>query len=966
MEKIKHYFRQSLARQFIGLMSLFIVVFLLGASIFLWKQQSITNTFEEKRQQLQEKARYAEQLDRAFTQAFFDARGYLAFGRKEFKQSIFEQKEQVIVTLQKLKQLAKNETDRQFLEDAATFTSYYFDDLVKKAIANFEAGNIKAVLQASENGGTASIQRFQKQMMEYHDSLAVQLENEYGQLKVVQTQLQLSFVLFMFFVLLVLMWIMRMMAKQIGKPLNAFARAADQFAQDETYNEWQFASVRQDEIGRLSRAFQKMIYSIREKEESLVAQNEELIAQQDELESQQAELEQALEAMQLREQELKRRNDFIKGLSSSLHKQEVLDSIVYNLCKVMDADRGIIVLLNEEKSYSAFGLSEQSVKQFLGNIDNGLLKRLLQTKQPFSVKREIEVSEKGYYEETIYSYDLLLPILSGEQEIEAMMMLSRFGGDFSPHEMEEYEQLSKQVAISLQKIRLYEESEKDRRMTQDILNNLQEGIQLVDIRGTILMVNTQLSHFWGIDASKMVQLPYEQWKEILLQKATDEKSLSQYLDSVLFHENNETKSFVYHVKGEKTVIQMYAEPLYRGGERFGTIFVHRDITKEFEVDQMKSEFVSTVSHELRTPLSSVLGFTELMLNKELKPERQRKYLTTIYQEAKRLTALINDFLDVQRMEAGRQTYDKKYEDIVPIIQNVIETQKVNTAIHQFVIEKETDQTIVLGDRDKLAQVFTNLLSNAVKYSPDGGKVTVRIYAKGDRLAIDVTDEGLGIPADALPHLFTKFYRVDNSDRRRIGGTGLGLAIVKEIVKAHDGEVTVTSEVKKGSTFTVSLPVVATLSSSIHSTSTNDENRMNVFIVEDDMNLASLLETELTDSGFCVHRFKTGREAVEAMKTMKPAAVVLDIMLEEEELSGWDVLKKMKTDKELANIPIVVSSALEEKEKGITLGASDYLIKPYQPSQLSKTILQILLKQERHGEILVPVTNEHECGKEKNE
>lgn len=798
--------------------------------------------------------------------------------------------------------------------------------------------------------------------MDYHQTLKMQLDNEYANLTTKQTQSQVAFIAFILLMLLVLMSIIRMMTKQIGKPLTEFAIVAEKFANDEEYREWPLLSDRNDEIGKLSRAFAKMLYSIQDKEETLVAQNEELLAQQDELESQQAELEQALEAMQLREQELKRLNEFINGLSNSLNKQEVLDSIVRNMCKVMNADRGMIVLLNEQKSHSAFGLSEQGIKQFLSYMDNGIYQRLFETKKAFSVKRELPVSEKGYYEETLYSYDLFLPVLSANQEVEAIMVFSRFSGDFSAHEMEEYERLAKQISISLQKIKLYEESEKDRRMTQDILNNVQEGIQLVDMRGTNLMMNAQLANFLGIDLNEFDQAPYEQWKEALLKKVADEKSMSRYLDTVLFDATSETKSFTYHVKDAKKVIQVYTESLYRGVEQFGIIFVHRDITKEFEIDQMKSEFVSTVSHELRTPLSSVLGFTELMLNKELKPERQRKYLTTIYQEAKRLTALVNDFLDVQRMESGRQTYDKKYEDIVPIIQNVIETQKVNTSIHEFVVQNETNRTIVLGDKDKLSQVFTNLISNAIKYSPDGGTITVRVYEEENQLKVDVKDEGLGIPPEAIPHLFTKFYRVDNSDRRRIGGTGLGLAIVKEIMKAHEGEVTVTSEVKKGSTFTVSFPLVDAESHK-HIHETRNENGMNVIIIEDDMNLASLLEVELSDSGFHVKIFKNGKEALEAMKTAKPAAVVLDIMLEEGEMSGWEVLEKMKADKELASIPIVVSSALEEKEKGFTLGASDYLVKPYQPSHLSKTILQILLKQERRGEILVPIADERDNEKQ---
>lgn len=378
----------------------------------------------------------------------------------------------------------------------------------------------------------------------------------------------------------------------------------------------------------------------------------------------------------------------------------------------------------------------------------------------------------------------------------------------------------------------------------------------------------------------------------------------------------------------------------------GTIFVHRDITKEFEVDQMKSEFVSTVSHELRTPLSSVLGFTELMLTKDLKPERTKKYLTTIYQEAKRLTSLINDFLDVQRMESGRQTFEKRYEDLTPILETVIENQKVNAPSHQFVIEKETDCTIVLGDKDKLSQAFTNLISNAIKYSPDGGHIFVRLRDDDDRIHIDIEDEGLGVPEEAIPNLFTKFYRVDNSDRRRIGGTGLGLTIVKEIVETHEGSIHVSSELGEGTTFTVTLPVVTM---EIFKEEEQCGNGMEIMVIEDDVNLATLLRTELSESGFQVQHTKSGKEALEKMKEINPCAIVLDIMLEGN-MSGWDVLEKIKEDETLSEVPIIISSALEEKEKGMTLGANEYLVKPYQPSKLSKTVLHLLLKNGLKDEI----------------
>ncbi len=953
MKKISGFFQTSLRNQFIGVMSSFIFIFLIGAACLFLYNQYITDEYQAEREKLNEKEAVAEQLNRAFSKAFFDARGYVAFGRLELKESIYRQEIVIENTIEKFRTLAIEPEDQSFIKDVEEFSAYYFNQIVANAITNYDNGDLEAVKKASADGGTATVDTFQNQMNDYKDSIEQKSDEAYEEVKRKQSLSQGAFVLFIFLMLLVLMRIMRMLARQIGTPLNLVATAAEQIAEDETNQRWSFENNRKDEIGKVSRAFEKMIHRIQLKEEDLLAQNEELVAQQDELESQQSKLEHLLTVAKLREQQLERRNEFINGISYSLNKQEVLDSIVDTMCGVMDASRGMIVLLDEKKSRASCGISEKGVEQFINYMDNGLHQRLVQQKKAFSVKRGLVEAEKSYHLETMYSYDLFIPILSLSKEVEAIMVFSRFGHDFSPEELKEYKSLSKQISISLQKIHLFEESEKDRHMNQDILNNIQEGIQLVDNSGNSMLMNTKLAKIIQGELCALQQAPYQEWKQALASRVEDPKLLNRYYEMVIEAEKAGRHLHTYHLEDGRTVYQVYSESLYRGDEKVGTIFVHRDITKEFEVDQMKSEFVSTVSHELRTPLSSVLGFTELMLTKDLKPERTKKYLTTIYQEAKRLTSLINDFLDVQRMESGRQTFDKRYEDIVPIIQHVINTQKVNAPHHTFTIEKDTDCTMVLGDKDKLSQAFTNLISNAIKYSPDGGTITARVYEKQDMVFINIIDEGLGIPDDAFPKLFTKFYRVDNSDRRRIGGTGLGLTIVKEIIENHDGSIRVASEIGKGSTFTVCLPMV-TLQTFKEEESSGDG--MSITVIEDDINLASLLKTELSGSGFQVQHAKSGEAAIEKITEFKPDAVVLDIMLEGT-MSGWDVLEALKANEELCDIPIIISSALDEKEKGITLGAVDYLVKPYHPSELSKTILHLLLKSGRNGEVLIPLKEE---------
>ena len=953
MKKVREFFQTSLRNQFIGVMSAFILIFFIGAACLFSYDWYITEEYQTLKDQLDRKEKVAEELDRNFQQAFFDARGYIAFGRQEFKESIYQNEIEVRSSIKDLRKLVDEPSEELFLRDVEEFADTYFNSMVKNAIANYENGDIEAVKKSSADGATATIETFQTQLENFNSSIADSSEAAYEAVNRKESISQAAFVLFIFLMLLVLMRLMRMIANQIGNPLNQVASAAERIAENESYQNWSFDNKRRDEIGKMSRAFEKMIYKIQEKEEHLLAQNEELQAQQDELESQQSELEHLLSVTKNRESQLERRNDFIHGISSSLNKQEVLQSIVKSMSHVMGASRGMIVLMDDQKSNAAFGISKNGAGQFLTYIYNGIHQRLFDSKEPFSLKREMAPSEKGYHEETLYSYDLFLPILSVDQQVEAIMVFSRFGQDFTKGECEEYTSLGKQISISLQKIALFEESETNRQLTQDILNNIQEGIQLIDKDGNNLLMNTKLSALVQGEIDDLQQADYHTWKQALIDQVQDKEKLDEYYETIVKEGKTGKHLLTYHLVDGKEVFQVYSETLYRGEEQIGTIFVHRNITKEFEVDQMKSEFVSTVSHELRTPLSSVLGFTELMLTKDLKPERTKKYLTTIYQEAKRLTSLINDFLDVQRMESGRQTFEKKFEDVVPVIQHVIDTQKVNAPHHSFNIARETDCTIVLGDKDKLSQAFTNLISNAIKYSPEGGTITVRFREGEESILIDIRDEGLGIPQDALPNLFTKFYRVDNSDQRRIGGTGLGLTIVKEIIETHEGNISVTSEEGKGSVFTVRLPIVTI------ETFKEDEHcgdGMNIIVIEDDINLASLLKAELSDSGFKVQHTSSGSTALTKMKEEKPDAIVLDIMLEGS-MSGWDVLEKMKSDEALAQIPIIISSALDEKEKGLTLGANDYLVKPYHPSRLSKTILHLLLKKGLNGEILVPVFEE---------
>ena len=336
----------------------------------------------------------------------------------------------------------------------------------------------------------------------------------------------------------------------------------------------------------------------------------------------------------------------------------------------------------------------------------------------------------------------------------------------------------------------------------------------------------------------------------------------------------------------------------------------------------KSEFLANMSHELRTPLNAIIGFSEVLLEQMFGAvnDKQKEYLEDILSSGRHLLLLINDVLDLSKVEAGMMELQLSTFSLPALLQGGVTIVRERAARHSIALGLEipADVADVEADEVKIKQVVFNLLANAVKFTPDGGRVDLRAQRVGNEIHVAVADTGIGIdPADQT-RIFEEFQQAGQRE-----GSGLGLALARRFVDLHGGTLTLESEVGVGSTFTFTLPLRHPAGAA-EATPTASRGPT-VLLVEDDPHSVELLTIYLTGAGFAVEVCGDGLAGLETARRLRPGAIVLDVMLPG--LNGWDFLAEAKADPALARIPVVIVSVVDDRGKGFALGAADYLVKP---------------------------------------
>ena len=496
----------------------------------------------------------------------------------------------------------------------------------------------------------------------------------------------------------------------------------------------------------------------------------------------------------------------------------------------------------------------------------------------------------------------------------------------------------------------------DRKKAEQELNRFKTTLD--ETMDCVFMFEPDSLKFFYVNAGAMEQIGYS-YNELMdmtpfeIKPDFDEKRFRDLIAPMINGQqpvmNFETQH--QHKDGHIVPVEIFLQYIDPPGESPRFVAVVRDITERQRIDTMKNEFISTVSHELRTPLTSIRGSLGLLTGGAVGElsEKANEMLKIASNNTERLLLLINDILDIQKIESGQIAFSFQGFELMPFLQQALTDNTAYAEQHgvKFIITKQTVDARVYADKDRLMQVMANLLSNAAKFSPENETVEISIARHhGNTVRISVTDHGPGIPEDFQPKLFERFTQSDSSDTRQKGGTGLGLSITKVIVEKHGGHIGFVSHQGIGSTFYIELPELVADSQQVDGElfrQLSTEHQACVLIVEDDQDIAALMKRMLAENGF---NSDITYDANEARKRLaeKPGqykAITLDLLLPGED--GISLLDSLRRDAATHDIPVIVVSLMVNEAKrdlnGGAINVVDWLQKPIDQQRLIDAVKQ---------------------------
>ncbi len=665
-----------------------------------------------------------------------------------------------------------------------------------------------------------------------------------------------------------------------------------------------------------------------------------------------------------------------RSINSSLDLSQVLDLLAKSTAKATKSKACSLRLLGPDKSLlvmgGAYGLSQGYLRKGNVEVEKSKIDQEALLGKIAIIPDATNDSRFQYPEEakseSIRSI-LVVPLMLRETPIGVMRLYTEDVHEFSDNEIGFVSAIANLGAIAIENAKLYQalkeelgdlaedvnemaerlhESRQQLARQMDALNyeknrletilaSMGEGVVVTDRDHKILLVNTaaeamldvRLHEAIGHDGDLILPVKKAELEQILQAVSGAKPSpplVKKYKDKVL-------SILINQIRDER-------------GQPFGVVSLLRDITEQAAIEAMKTEFISVVSHELRTPLTPIKGYIDLILEGDAGEltEEQKNYLEIVETNTDRLVALVNDLLDISRIEAGKIDLEVKPVPMEEVIRDVVAVHRkqIDSRGLSLTVSLPPQLPWVKADRGRITQVVNNLISNAYKYTFSGG-IRVSAMPDGEFLEVTVSDTGVGISKEDQRKLFTKFFRVKNPATRQTAGSGLGLAITKSIVEKHEGEIWVESWPGKGSVFHFTLPLVEPVPV-VQKPKTASRRSSKKILVVDERDTAGMVQHQLERVGYQVLLAHTGQQAIARALEDQPDLISMDIQLPG--MNGIKAIEILRDNPQTTDIPIVVVSKAQDKASLIRLGVAEILDKPIDEDNFLQVVERILWEGQR--------------------
>ncbi len=657
-----------------------------------------------------------------------------------------------------------------------------------------------------------------------------------------------------------------------------------------------------------------------------------------------------------------------RAVGSTLESDELFQTIVKEIRRAVPVDRILIArLISEEGNYNYYfdDASEHSGPSSKNVPSTGLISSIVyQTKRPHLIPDLSAPSwRETHHAKLGYRSALVIPILQDDQCIAHMHLSSKKPAFFTTAHEELLTSIASHLGAAIQNTRLHDEARRSRNFFRSVIADNADAIMVVDVDRKIIQ--------WNIGAEKLLGYSEEEALGKSVQMLIPEKNRdAAHANGTRAFQEGESSHFEaerLHKDGTPMLVSITISPVKdESGNTIAMCIIYKDLIERIESEKKlklaleeaeagsraKSEFLSTMSHELRSPLNSVIGFSDLIMrDAESKDEMTLQLVPKIRESGKYLLAMIEEILDLDRIEAGKTVLNVEQVAINDLTGAVVDSWHARLPGNfSLSLECDPDCGIVPCDSRRVGQILNNLIDNAIKYSPEGGAICVRTRAGSDETRISVRDEGMGIKPEEKETIFDRFHQLESGYTRRAGGLGIGLALAHKLIEMHGGRIWVESEEGKGSMFTIALPHAQLKTPQAGIPKINEEEPAGndapwsgrKILVVDDMDYYHEYMKILMKSATLVESAFNGEEAIEAVCRIQPDLILMDLRMPV--MDGFEAIRRLKTGPATKDIPILAVTAqamAEDKELAVRAGANGFITKPIEVEVIKSEIARAL-------------------------